>query len=41
MTCGCWIRDADDVAAFRCGDESGIDGAKYLCDECVKKGDGE
>jgi len=35
--CGCWIRDEDDVAAFRCGDKSKSGITTYLCDSCCNK----
>lgn len=37
MVCGCWIRDEDDVAAFRCGDKSQSKATTYLCDNCYKR----
>ena len=35
ISCRKWIRDEDDVAAFRCGDKSNK-GLK-LCPECIEK----
>jgi len=34
--CGFWIRDKDDVASFRCGDEN-----KYFCSKCKIKNYGD